>query len=281
MMEFMKDAKFIRELVLSILVGLFLTRLNSVFDAIPVAIAISIGATFAATSCLFVGIWKYRSRKKLGYLGITGVWYDEDHFKRDRGISYAEFCLQFLEGTADKETIRMLGYDWAQILAETQPVGDEHVFNSRLKFKVILVDPDSEIVIEKRMWEMMWTMDGKPVYPEGIQEDSKLRVRKKIANSVGNANIFVAEAKETFKLKLTPTFPSLAVLMNDDMATGLLYTLPHKGKNTIIFEARREASGGQMGFYDWLRDYFDAVWQKPKWRHIRVIDKPLNSGENS
>lgn len=258
----------------------FLFALTKVFDVIPVPIAISIGVTFMVTSSLFVGIWIYiRSRNRFGSLGITGFWSDAEHFQRDRGMSYGEFCLQFVSRTPHGHTIRMLGYDWAELLSDTPILGD-HVFPARLNFQVMLVDPKSPTVIEKRLWEMTWqNPDGAPVYPEGIATDSALRLRKKIENCVGNARIFEGERPEVFSLKLTQTFPSFAVLMNDEMAIGVLYTLPHKGKDTIIFEARRLQNKGQLsqierifgtGLYGWLGAYFQAVWADPTWRHIHV-----------
>ena len=108
-------------------------------------------------------------------LGIEGMWRDREAFRRARGKSFGEHCVEFVRQTADADTVRVVGYSWQELFPDTQLLTNDILSgeNSRLRFEIVLEDPESLVPLEKRTWEMKW-LDGnnETIYPEGFQENS-------------------------------------------------------------------------------------------------------------
>ena len=215
-------------------------------------------------------------------LGIKGIWRDEVAFREARGISYGEYCAEFVRNTKSGDTVRMIGYDWQELLPTTAPLQADILEgeHSRLQFQIILGDPKSPAMLEKRTWEMVWKdSNGDTIYPEGFDEGSVGLLQKKIENCVAVAELFVRRRPDYVQTKLTPTLLSLSILMNSERAVGVFYSYPFKGKDSPIFEVIRGGEQrseskvkGMYGsdFYGFLRGYFDSVWQDPSWKAIDV-----------
>jgi hypothetical protein len=263
-----------------------------VLDLLPLSVIITAAVTFVCTVSVF--IIRIHLKEKLSEelnsvlaLGIIGLWRDETHFKKDRGISYAEYCREFIRNTPDGQKIRLFGYDWIELLADTTILGSdvlEPTGGSRIYFDVILADPKSPMVFEKRIREMTWeTPYGELIYPEGKGKGSYTRLQTKIQSCLSVVDIFASQRPETFRRKLTPTMPCFSLLMNDDTVIGVMYSLPHKGKDTLIFEAKRvtvsklnsRSSRAYVtygtDFYGFLKGYFEAMWNDPTWKCVKVM----------
>jgi len=268
------------------------------YKVVPLPIAVSVAATFLCTTSFFLILRQTKSgrigRQAL-QLGITGLWRNEQDFQRHQGMSYTECCRRMIQETPDGQEVVILGYDWVEVFPDTSVLADDILRQtgvSRLRFRVVLVDPQGSAPLEKRAWEMLWCDgSGEPLYPEGSSPESLGRLVSKIQACVDVAAIFQRERPQYFDLKLTPVPPSFSMLMTETWAIGVLYSLPHKGKDTVIFRARprknkaihrvstasrRISSVYGDGFYGFLKGYFESVWKDPNWRCSQLV--PADNG---
>lgn len=282
--------KFIRDIIINALAGGVVILVGAVIGIVPVNYIIVIVTTFFLTSSAFLFFnRRNKTHSFVSELGITGLWRDEEYFNKSRGVSYTEYCRQFIKEAQDGETIRILGYDWVEVFSDTTVLANDVLIpngKSRFSFEVILVDPESPMALEKRSREMTWkTQSDNLLYPEGSKTSSLLRLRTKIANCVTVAEIFEQERPQYFDLKKTPTSLSFSFIMRADKAIGVIYTLPWKGKDSIIFEVAKSDSGKDTSgatrpklaygtdFYGFLQGYFESLWQSPGWQCVEVSEK--------
>lgn len=140
---------------------------------------------------------------------------------------------------------------------------------------------------------MRWkTPSGKPIYPEGEGKESCIRLQTKIQSCLSVANIFASQRPNTFRLKLTPTMPCFSLLMNDNAVIGVIYSLPHKGKDSLIFEAKRVTVSKLNSipskayvaygtdFYGFLKGYFETMWDDPNWKCVNVMSNKYEKEGN-
>lgn len=281
--------RFIIDIITGLIVAVLIVSFGQLVNVFSPEIWITIGITFFVTAVPLLLLlrkrYSYNSFKKLG---IIGLWRDERHFQKQKGVGFTDYCRKFIDEVPTGQKVRILGYDWVELFSDTT-ILDKHIFGSdntsRLSFDVVLLESESPMAIEKRAWEMSWRIGlNNHLYPEGRGSDSLQRLRSKIQNCTTVAKIFADERPQYFKLKQTPTLLHFSALMSQKKVIGVIYNPPWKGKDTLIFEAvkleRKKNSNGNLlqqhyhgDFYGFIEGYLDAIWDEPNWRVVQVAEK--------
>jgi hypothetical protein len=229
---------------------------------------------------MFQFLWKRPNRPPAqGELGLKKMWRHEAALEQGEGRTFAALCQSLLERADQDDTVRILGIDWDELFHDSRTL---ERFLEKLRFEVILSDPEAPMLIEKRACEMSWKspVDQTALYPEGTGEHSLLRIREKVRPNKNVADSFQQRHAGRFELKLSSTLPTVSILMTSKEAVGVLHAHPWKVKESVIYHcvecertpavtnARERAYGTSM--YGFMRGIFDAAWQAPGWHTVEI-----------
>lgn len=216
-----------------------------VLDLLDGSSALNYVALLFVATGLFAAGFVTRKSMKVSVGGISDFQLNDTETPTGDGPTYQAFVAD----SQDTE-IKLIGLDCAEILSEGIPGVTQlyagMILNKKLRFRVILTDPGSDVPGLKRAAEVDISKDEDPD-----------RIYRKTLGSARVAVGYAYRFPESFEVRFLNSMPLGFVILNGDKGICVWYSNYKKGWQSPMIVCRRT----QGGLYEFLDQYFESAWK--------------------
>ena len=151
---------------------------------------------------------------------------------------------------------KICGIDCAEVFGPMSGITERYLNflrrNKKTTFKVLIVDPRSEVPYDKRLAESRLLVGGVAKYEANLPG----RIYDKIVSSIQIMAELKAQFPQQFEVGYLEERPLGAFVLNGETGTFVLYSPCHKGWDSPVLLLKKR----DLGLYTFIEEYFDYAW---------------------